>query len=47
MILEKYQICRKKEARGYSITAVVEDEFENKYFAKWIKGIEQNSQASI
>jgi tRNA A-37 threonylcarbamoyl transferase component Bud32 len=46
MILEKYQICRKKEARGYSITAVVEDEFENKYFAKWIKGIEQNSQAS-
>ena len=46
MILGKYQICRKKEERGYSITAVVQDEFENNYFAKWIKGIEQNSQAS-
>lgn len=46
MILGKYQISRKKEERGYSITAVVQDEFENSYFAKWIKGIEQNSQAS-
>jgi superfamily I DNA and/or RNA helicase/tRNA A-37 threonylcarbamoyl transferase component Bud32 len=46
MILGKYQISRKKEERGYSITAVVQDEFENNYFAKWIKGIEQNSQAS-
>ncbi|GAA4075255.1 hypothetical protein GCM10022389_21130 [Flavobacterium cheonanense] len=46
MILGKYQINRKKEERGYSITAVVQDEFENNYFAKWIKGIEQNSQAS-
>lgn len=46
MILGKYQISRKKEERGYSITTVVQDEFENSYFAKWIKGIEQNSQAS-
>ncbi len=46
MILGKYQISRKKEERGYSITAIVQDEFENNYFAKWIKGIEQNSQAS-
>ncbi|MGO4822212.1 MULTISPECIES: AAA domain-containing protein [unclassified Flavobacterium] len=45
MILEKYQIHSKKQERGYSTTAIVQDEEENLFFAKWIKGIEQNSQA--
>lgn len=45
MILGKYQVHRKKQERGYSITAIVQDENEKLFFAKWIKGITQNSQA--
>lgn len=45
MILEKYQLTSGKQERGYSVTAKVEDEMEVSYFAKWINGIEQNSQA--
>ena len=46
MILGKYQIYHKKQVRGYSITATVQNEDGTLFFAKWIKGIEQNSQAS-
>lgn len=45
MILGKYQVYRKKQERGYSITAIVQDENDKLFFAKWIKGIAQNSQA--
>ena len=46
MILEKYQLKGKIQNRGYSLTAKVTDESEKNYFAKWIKGIEKNSQPS-
>ena len=45
MILGKYQFCRNRQERGYSITAIVQNEDGNLFFVKWIKGIEQNSQA--
>jgi serine/threonine protein kinase len=46
MILAKYQLNRQKQERGYSLTAIVQDEDENLFFAKWIKGIQQDSQAA-
>ena len=44
MILDKYQIQGQKKERGYSFTAIVIDNFDKQYFAKWIKGIDKNSQ---
>jgi len=44
MILDKYQIQGKKKERGYSFTAIVIDNSNKQYFAKWIKGIDKNSQ---
>lgn len=46
MILDKYQLYGEIQNRGYSSTAKVTDESEEIYFAKWIKGIEKNSQPS-
>ncbi|MDG4716524.1 AAA domain-containing protein [Winogradskyella marincola] len=46
MILDKYQPYGEILNRGYSSTAKVTDESGEIYFAKWIKGIEQNSQPS-
>ena len=46
MILEKYQPNGKIQNRGYSLTAKVTDKSEKIYFAKWIKGVEKNSQPS-
>ena len=46
MILDKYQLYREIQNRGYSSTAKVTDESGEIYFAKWIKGIEKNSQPS-
>ena len=48
MILSKYQIPYSEEIqkRGYSLTAKVEDEYGNLFFAKWIKGIKRNSAPS-
>ena len=46
MILDKYQLYGEIQNRGYSLTAKVKDESEEIYFAKWIKGIEKNSQPS-
>ncbi|MCD8413586.1 AAA domain-containing protein [Tenacibaculum finnmarkense] len=46
MILDKYQLYGEIQNRGYSSTAKVIDKSEEIYFAKWIKGIEQNSQPS-
>ena len=48
MILKKYQIPYgiQMQNRGYSATVQVEDEKGNIFFAKWIKGIEKNSQQS-
>ncbi len=44
MILDKYQIQGDKKERGYSFTAIVIDNANKQYFAKWIKGIDKNSQ---
>lgn len=44
MILDKYQIQGQKKERGYSFTAIVIDNSNKQYFAKWIKGIDKNSQ---
>ncbi|SNR54374.1 Superfamily I DNA and/or RNA helicase [Maribacter sedimenticola] len=46
MILDKYQLYGEIQNRGYSATAKVTDESGEIYFAKWIKGIEKNSQPS-
>ncbi len=46
MILDKYQLYGEIQNRGYSSTAKVTDESGEIYFAKWIKGIEKNSQPS-
>src|SRR5690606_26318043 len=46
MILNKYQQYGEIQNRGYSSTAKVTDESGEIYFAKWIIGIEQNSQPS-
>jgi len=48
MILNKYQLPYREEIqkRGYSLTAKVEDENGNLFFAKWIKGIKRNSAPS-
>ena len=46
MFLEKYQPYGEIQNRGYSSTAKVRDESGDIYFAKWIKGIEKNSQPS-
>lgn len=46
MILEKYQVYGEIQNRGYSSTAKVSDESGEIYFAKWIKGVEKNSQPS-
>ncbi|WP_055443422.1 AAA domain-containing protein [Lacinutrix himadriensis] len=46
MILDKYQLYGEIQNRGYSSTAKVTDESGDIYFAKWIKGIEKNSQPS-
>lgn len=46
MILDKYQLYEEIQSRGYSSTAKVTDESGDIYFAKWIKGIEKNSQPS-
>jgi superfamily I DNA and/or RNA helicase len=46
MILEKYQIYGEIQNRGYSSTAKVSDDSGDVYFAKWIKGVEKNSQPS-
>jgi hypothetical protein len=46
MILEKYQLYGEIQNRGYSSTAKVSDESGEIYFAKWIKGVEKNSQPS-
>lgn len=46
MILNKYQPLTSIENRGYSSTCQVQDATETTYFAKWIKGIKENSQPS-
>ncbi|WP_179019055.1 AAA domain-containing protein [Winogradskyella forsetii] len=46
MILDKYQLYGEIQNRGYSSTSKVTDESGDIYFAKWIKGIEKNSQPS-
>lgn len=46
MILKKYQLYGERQNRGYSSTAKVSDESGEIYFAKWIKGVEKNSQPS-
>lgn len=46
MLLKKYQLYGEIQNRGYSSTAKVTDENGEVYFAKWIKGIEKNSQPS-
>lgn len=46
MILNKYQAISPFDNRGYSLTGRVQDASEQTYFAKWIKGINKNSQAS-
>ncbi len=48
MILGKYQLAdgASINERGYSSTAIVEDEVGTTYFAKWIKGINQGSNPS-
>jgi len=46
MILDKYQACSQIENRGYSLTAQLQNENEEFFFAKWLKGIKQNSQQS-
>lgn len=46
MILDKYQPYGEIQNRGYSLIAKVTDESGEIYFAKWIKGIEKNSQPS-
>ncbi len=46
IILEKYQLHGNIQNRGYSSTAKVIDRNGIIYFAKWIKGIEQDSQLS-
>jgi superfamily I DNA and/or RNA helicase len=46
MILDKYQLYGEIQNRGYSSTAKVTDESGEIYFAKWIKGVEKNSQPS-
>lgn len=45
MILKKYQPSSLIQERGYSSTCQVTDSASNTYFAKWIKGIKENSQA--
>ena len=47
MILEKYQIRGEILDGDYSLTAKVIDEGGKKYFAKWIKGIEKNSENRV
>ena len=46
MILNKYQLAENIQNRGYSATAVVMNENEEYFFAKWIKGIKHKSQQS-
>lgn len=46
MILNKYQLHSQIQNRGYSATAIVIDEVEELYFAKWIKGIPKDSPRS-
>ncbi|WP_417860368.1 AAA domain-containing protein [Winogradskyella sediminis] len=46
MILNKYQLYGEIQKRGYSSTAKISDESGEIYFAKWIKGVEKNSQPS-
>lgn len=46
MILNKYQTYGQIEKRGYSLTAQVENENGEVFFAKWISGIKRNSQPS-
>ena len=45
MHLNKYEIESQLAERGYSSTAIVVDECSTRYFAKWISGIEKNSQS--
>lgn len=48
MVLNKYQIedLDSIQKRGYSKTAIVYDENSEKYFAKWILGIDKKSKPS-
>jgi superfamily I DNA and/or RNA helicase len=46
MILNKYQTYGQIENRGYSSIAQVQNENGEIFFAKWLKGIKQNSQPS-
>lgn len=46
MIFNKYQIINTPEDRGYSKTCIIQNHKSEKYFAKWIKGIQQDSQTS-
>lgn len=46
MILKRYQTYSEIENRGYSSTAQVQNENGEIFFAKWLKGIRQNSQPS-
>ncbi len=46
MILNKYQTFGQIQKRGYSLTAQVENENGEVFFAKWISGIKRNSQPS-
>lgn len=46
MILNKYQTYTETENRGYSLTARIQNEDGNIFFAKWLKGIKMNSQQS-
>ncbi|HPX76071.1 MAG TPA: AAA domain-containing protein [Bacteroidales bacterium] len=46
MILNKYQTYEQIQKRGYSLTAKVENEDGEVFFAKWLSGIKRNSQPS-
>ena len=46
MIFNKYQIINSSEDRGYSKTCIIQNDKSEKHFAKWIKGIQQDSQTS-
>lgn len=46
MILNKYQTESDIQKRGYSLTSKIKNEDGDFYFAKWILGIEKNSEQS-
>ncbi|GIJ97173.1 hypothetical protein CAPN001_17420 [Capnocytophaga stomatis] len=46
MILNKYQLLSEINERGYSSTAIVQNERGEEYFAKWLRGIHKDSTPS-